>query len=174
MKKSAKMSSNTTSSKDITEILTKEYMLYLATQDRGDMTAVEGFMSPSCWQLARQDPSWNLESRSDIMKILNSTRDPKAAPQERGKVDIRAPTKEERNTLPDSEKERASLEGWEALRVDLEDADPAGRLVKVIYYFRKEHGRWVHCLHDLIFVGPRSGGTGDATKGMGAEIFGKK
>jgi hypothetical protein len=168
------MSSNTTFSKDITEILTKEYMLYLAAQDRGDMTAVEGFMSPSCWQLARQDPSWNLASRVDIMKILNSTRDPNAAPRERGKVDIRAPTKEERDTLSDSEKERASLEGWEALRVDLEDADPAGRLVKVIYYFRKEHGRWVHCLHDLIFVGPRSGGRGDDTKGMGAEIFGKK
>lgn len=168
------MSSNTLSSEDITEILTKEYMLYLAAQDRGDMTAVEGFMSPSCWQLARQDPSWNLASRADIMKILNSMRDPNAAPQERGKVDIRAPTKEERDTLPDSEKERASLEGWEALRVDLEDADPAGRLVKVIYYFRKEHGRWVHCLHDLIFVGPRSVGTGDGTKGMGAEIFGKK
>jgi hypothetical protein len=168
------MSSNTTSSKDIIEILTKEYMLYLAAQDRSDMTAVEGFMSPTCWQLARQGPSWNLASRSDIMKILNLTKDPKAAPQERGKVNIRAPTKEERNTLPDSEKERASLEGWEALRVDLEDADPAGRLVKVIYYFRKEHGRWVHCLHDLIFVGPRSGGTGDDTKGMGAEIFGKK
>ena len=168
------MSSNTTSSKDITEILTKEYMLYLAAQDRGDMTAVEGFMSPSCWQLARQDPSWNLASRVDIMKILNSTRDPNAAPRERGKVDIRAPTKEERDTLSDSEKERASLEGWEALRVDLEDADPAGRLVKVIYYFRKEHGRWVHCLHDLIFVGPRSGGRGDDAKGMGAEIFGKK
>ena len=168
------MSSNTTSSKDITELLTKEYMLYLAAQDRGDMTAVEGFMSPSCWQLARQDPSWNLASRVDIMKILNSTRDPNAAPRERGKVDIRAPTKEERDTLSDSEKERASLEGWEALRVDLEDADPAGRLVKVIYYFRKEHGRWVHCLHDLIFVGPRSGGRGDDAKGMGAEIFGKK
>jgi len=168
------MSSNTTSSKDITELLTKEYMLYLAALDRGDMTTVEGFMSPSCWQLARQDPSWNLASRADIMKILNSTRDPNAAPRERGKVDIRAPTKEERDTLSDSEKERASLEGWEALRVDLEDADPAGRLVKVIYYFRKEHGRWVHCLHDLIFVGPRSGGRGDDAKGMGAEIFGKK
>jgi hypothetical protein len=168
------MSFTTPSNEDITGILTKEYMLYLAAQDRGDMTAVEGFMSPSCWQLARQDPSWNLASREDIMKILNSTRVPNAAPQERGKVDIRAPTKEERDTLPHSETENASREGWEGLRVDLEDADPAGRLVKVIYYFRKEHGRWVHCLHDLIFVGPRSGGTGDDTKGMGAEIFGKK
>ncbi|MCJ1388895.1 hypothetical protein MMC18_001746 [Xylographa bjoerkii] len=157
---------------DITSTLQSEYLAYLAAQDRRDVSAVEACMSPSCWQLARQDPSWNLGSRAEIMQILTNLGTFTASTEERvrGKVDMRALTLEERETLPETERERAEREGWEGLRVVLEDADPKGRRVVVNYYWRGEGGWWVQCLHDLLWVGPREEGGED----VGEAVFGRK
>lgn len=105
------------------------------------------------------------------MKILASTRklDNKAKENVRGKVEMRALTSEEKDTLPAELKKQAEEEGWEGLNVLLEDANPDGRVVKVNYYWRLEGGRWVQCLHDLLWVGPRKEGTINNT----ASIFGQ-
>ncbi|MCJ1380903.1 hypothetical protein MMC17_004012 [Xylographa soralifera] len=88
----------------------------------------------------------------------------------RGKVEMRALTQEERETLPEAEKGQAEREGWEGLRVVLEDAELTGRRVVVNYYWRREGGRWVQCLHDLLWVGPRVEGGED----VGEVVFGRK
>lgn len=154
----------------VTETLKSEYQLYLAARERNDDAAVEAFMSPSCWQISRQNPAWNLSNRSEIMRILASMRkaDDVTDEREKGTVEMRALTLEERDTLPDTEKEKALREGWEGLRVDLVDPD---RVVKVNYYWRKEEGRWVQCLHDLLWVGPRDGSAQDDVV---ASVFAQK
>ena len=156
----------------ITAYLESEYKKYLAAQDRGDVAGVEAFMSPSCWQISRQDPAWNLKDRADIMRILTSMGLGSGSNGRKpGTVDIRALTPEEKGTVPQTDKEKAALEGWEGLHVVLEDADPDGLLVKVNYYWRQEDGIWVQCLHDLLWVGPKNAGSGND---IGAAVFGKK
>lgn len=159
-----------TGSNEIIEILKEEYTKYLAAQDRRDTAAVESFMSPTCRQLARQNSAWNLASRAEIMKILSATSklDGEAEERIRGKVEMRALTQEERDTLPEDEKEEAAKEGWEGMRVLLEDAGPDGRRVEVNYYWRKEEGQWLQCFHDLLFVGPKDP---DAVNDFAAKAF---
>jgi hypothetical protein len=150
---------STTSQDKITETLKSEYLSYLAAQDRKDDTAVEAFMSPSCWQLARQNPAWNLQNRDAITSILISMRSLESGSRNpgRGKVEMRALSEEERGTLPEATRKQALEEGWKGLYVVLEDAKSDGRIVKVRYWFRIEEGRWVQCLHDLLWVGPKDG-----------------
>ncbi|MCJ1432330.1 hypothetical protein MMC27_001686 [Xylographa pallens] len=153
-------------------ILQSAYLAYLAAQDRADIHAVEAHLSPSCSQIARQNPAWNLSSRAEIMQALTRSGAFTARTTERvrGTVDMRALTPEERATLPEGETLRAESEGWEGMRVVLEDAELTGRRVVVNYYWRWEGGRWVQCLHDLLWVGPRVEGEED----VGEVVFGRK
>lgn len=84
---------------------------------------------------------------------------------------MRELTPEEKGSLPDVEKEQARKEGWEGLRVSLEDKDEKGRRVEVVYWWRVEEGRWVQCFHDLLWVGPRESG---AENNVGGAVFGRK
>lgn len=139
---------------DITEILMKEYNLYRDAQDRGDVSVVEACMSPQCWQLSRQTSRWNVASRDEIMRILTGlgVLNPNPVDHVPGKVAMRGLTVEEKDALPDGLRDQAGREGWEGLHVVLGDPEVKEQLVEVNYYWRKEGGRWVQCLHDLIWV----------------------
>ncbi|KAF9527577.1 hypothetical protein CPB83DRAFT_856038 [Crepidotus variabilis] len=158
---------------DTIETLKKEYNLYLAAQYSQDAAMVESFMSPSCWQLARQNSSWNLASRDVIMGILTGLwkMDDASKKNPRGKVEMRALTAAEKETIPEAQKGQARKEAWEGLNVLLEDPDPDGRVVRVNYYWRKEEGRWVQCFHDLLWVGSKNP---DKENDVGAAVFEKK
>jgi len=163
----------TASQEDATEVLIEEYQIYKDAQDRRDAQAVEACMSPSCFQIARQNPSWNLGSRAEIMRILTGMGMFTAGLKDRapGTVTMRALTQDEKDTLPPAEKERATREAWQGLRVVLEDAEPDGRVVEVNYYWRKEEWRWVQCLHDLLWVGPK---IATAENDVGDTVFGHR
>jgi hypothetical protein len=156
-----------------TDILKREYQLYLEASDSNDTLAIESFMSPSCWQISRQDPAWNLANRNEIMQILISMRDPNEKPEDkvRGNVEMRALTQEEKDTIPEEQKEQALREGWEGLHVVLESPDPKGMRVHVNYYWRKEGEAWVQCLHDLLWLGPMDP---EAKNDVGSSVFGTK
>jgi hypothetical protein len=156
----------------ILETLKQEYLFYLTAQDRHDIAAVEACMSPSCFQIARQDLRWNLPDRDAIMHILTFTRNlddsSEESERERGRVEMRALTSEEKDTLPEELDRRKEEEGWVGMYVELEDKDENGRVVRVRYWWKLEEGRWVQCLHDLLWVGSRrDGGVNDV-----AAIFG--
>ncbi|MCJ1322069.1 hypothetical protein MMC15_007414 [Xylographa vitiligo] len=161
-----------TSSEDLLPTLKASYLTYLSAQDYSDIPSVEAHLSPSCSQIARQNPAWNLSNRAEIMQALTRSGAfaARTAERARGKVEMRALTPEERATLPEGERERAEREGWEGMRVVLEDAELTGRRVVVNYYWRREEGRWVQCLHDLLWVGPRAEGGED----VGEVVFGRK
>jgi hypothetical protein len=152
------------------QTLKQEYLAYLDAQDANDYTLVANFLSPGCRQLARQNPAWNLSSRDEIMQILSREADPAKKP-ERGKVEMRALTEDEKESLPALDKEQAGKEGWEGLRVTLEDKDESGMRVEVCYYWRREGGRWLQCFHDLLWFGPRDG---IEREGFGESVFGTK
>lgn len=153
-----------------TETLKKEYQLYLDASFNNDIAAIQSFMSPSCWQLARQNPAWNLANRDEIMNILISMRNTDENPGDklRGNVEIRALTQDERETIPEDQKAQSLMEGWEGLHVMLESPDTNGMRVEVIYYWRIEKGKWVQCFHDLLWLGPMEAG---AENDIGASIF---
>ncbi|KAF5556435.1 hypothetical protein FPHYL_7936 [Fusarium phyllophilum] len=56
-------------------------------------------------------------------------------------------------------REKAEVEKWEGLRVNMWTEDNKGRgiLVKVQYWWREEDGAWKQILHDIMFLGPVDG-----------------
>ncbi|RGP77158.1 heat shock 70 kda 12b [Fusarium longipes] len=177
--------------------------LYRQYRQTKDINSKAAFFSPHCHQVCRTDPSYAAEDRETIIKYLLESgpvieeiyrREGWLEDQTRISTDpprsfysMRPLTNTETSDFGtikelapagfksvDEVKEKAKVEKWEGLRVNMwtEDGADRGILVKVHYWWRmetsqSEDGVWKQILHDILYLGPRDG----TEKDVGGEII---
>lgn len=152
----------TTYSSPLTDHLISEYAAYRLANAGTDESKIAPFFSPTIHQTCRPLPSFSATTREEILAYLahhkenlqaSSSAD---APKVEGKWELRELTDEEKKDIPEEFKEISKKESWEGRRVDLWDevegqSEVDKKKVVVNYYWRMEGGRWVQCLHDILW-----------------------
>lgn len=179
-----------TSPGDLTNHLKAIYASYRHT---ADIDAKGIFLSPSCYQICRPNPSFAAHDRETIVRYLHeyAPKDKHGAleqsekPAKKGFYTIRPLKNDEFEFGTDEQtapagfssaaevEQKARSEGWVGLRVDLWDNSPGhdadkkeDLLVKVQYWWRREEGNWMQIFHDIMYMGPR-----DGSEGVNAEVL---
>lgn len=162
------------------------FRLYREYRETKSIDAKALFFSPECRQICRTDPDYAAKDRDTILRYLResgevlqriyheagwdiSEMDPASV---RSFYTMRPllPNETEdfatiRELAPagfvssEEVRDKAEVETWEGLRVNMWTEDNKGRgiLVKVQYWWRKEDGAWKQILHDIMFLGSVDG-----------------
>ncbi|KAK1997785.1 hypothetical protein LX36DRAFT_691169 [Colletotrichum falcatum] len=166
-------------------------MIYHSYRHTSGIDAKGAFLSASCHQTCRPNPSFAARSRDTIVGYLHDYASKTTAaagervPGKKGLYTIRPLRDDEYEFGTDEQvapagftsaaevRSKALAEGWVGMRVDLWDESAEGQLeqedsilVKVQYWWRKENGAWIQTLHDIMYMGLR-----DGTEGSEGEIL---
>jgi hypothetical protein len=169
------------------------FNLYREYRETKSIDAKAFFFSQECRQICRTDPDYAAKDRDTILRFLResgevlqriyreagwdiSEMDPASVrsfytmrPLNESEKDDFATVRELASagfTSLEDVRDKAEVEKWEGLRVNMwtEDSKGRGILVKVQYWWRKEEkddGAWKQILHDIMFLGPVDGTEND-------------
>lgn len=170
------------------EITNQLKQLYSAYRHTNDINSKGNFFSSTCLQICRPRPSFAARDRETIVRYLHeasgqgpntssSTTEVINKQPKKSYYTIRPLREDELEFGTDDQvkpagfaaaddiKQKARVEGWVGMRVDLWDEE-GELLVKVQYWWRKEEQGWIQICHDIMYLGPR-----DGTEGSQGELL---